>query len=240
MALPLSNTFEGGSAGTTLTTANTGGASGDAFQSIVLTPTFSASPARGTLSMQIAQVVYSESFVRWDGAGSLTTNVYARAYLWIPANPTVNQRVIHFITSGAAISAAIRISTTGVVIGLNAVGGAITGLTGSTVVAKNQWIRLEARCKSSTTVGELEWRLFNTDPDATSPTETLTSGSTEVLGADTDRLYVGTIGSSGTANQTWNFDDLAFASAGWIGPSGASLSDNAYPRDFTEHTFGPF
>jgi hypothetical protein len=88
---PLRNTFEGGTDGTTITQANSGGASGDAWSTAPIigtgvTLTYSSlQAAHGALSMRIVQPATPASTrVEWDALGALTGNVYFREYLFLP------------------------------------------------------------------------------------------------------------------------------------------------------------
>jgi hypothetical protein len=215
---PLQNTFEGGTDTVVITTANSGGASGDPFdfvQGPTPEPTYSATQARDTLSCVIAQPgSFSSASVRWEDLGSLTTSVYFRAYLWIPSTPGSAMEILRARTSAAAGCASVAIAPAGGLRSRNAANTNI-GTLGSVTVPSSQWVRIEWRVLASTTAGESEWRLY-TDPDSTTIADTDTATSA-VLGANLDQIMYGS--TSGPASYTWYFDDIAVSSTDWLGPA---------------------
>lgn len=216
------NSFEGGSDGTVITTGNSGGPSGDAFDSLTGSSilTFEDThPHEGTLGMAQAFAGTSvASHADWLTLGSITTSVWIRTYMWFDALPNANFRLGIFRTSTPGNSAILQITTAGILRFLRADATTVTASTGSTAIATGQQIRIEARCLSSTTAGEIEWWLYNS-PESETPTETISVGS-EVLGANTDGFFWGTNATTGPTNQTIYSDDLAISDVGKIGPSG--------------------
>lgn len=221
-APPLANTLEGGTNGVEITSANSGSGSGDAFDATTSgvegSPYFSNAQARNTLSMRFT---YSTApggtlFARWDALGSITTVVYTRFYLYIPAAlPDNNFYPLSIRTAADATSGIIRILATGLI---QARDSTNTGISEGTVsVATGQWIRIETRVISSTTVGELEWRLYNSADSATITDTANATGA--VLGANTDRTNWGINVTAPASPFTVYFDDLAVSTAGWIGAS---------------------
>jgi hypothetical protein len=226
-APPLSNTLEGGSDGTTITTGNSGGASGDAFSAVTIagstTETFSADhAAHGGLSMKIAETVAGSTRVNWTGLGALTGSVYHRIYVWYDAFPTASGLIFGGVrtSTGAALSAQIRISGTGKIRVENAAAAFILALDGVVAIPLSQWARIEFRCKSSTTVGEFEWKWWSSADSSGTPDETL-SATGQVLGADQDELRYGIVTNAPASPFTAYFDDMAVSTTDWIGPAGA-------------------
>lgn len=229
-APPLTNTLEGGTNGVEITSANSGGGSGDAFstttEGVEGSPFFNSTQKRDALSMRInyASAPAATLFAQFGGLGSITTAVYFRAYLFLPATPGNNNFYPFGVrTSADASSAILRILSTGS-------GGFIQGRDasnsnlgdGAVAVALNQWVRIEFRVVSSTTVGEFEWRLYNT-ADSSSITDSLSSTGA-VLGANTDRINIGCNVTAPVQPFTVYYDDLAVSTTGWIGPSAAPVS----------------
>ncbi len=221
---PLSNKFDCGSDGTLITVGNTGGACGDAFDLVQtnagIGPSFSTDFAHSAgLSLKIvtANPVATSNTGRWTGFGSITTSVYSRVYLYLPALPSGSSLKFFRFRTNAGDSAYLEIDTAGKVHALNAAASAIAASQGTTTVAINQWIRIECRVLSSTTVGEIEWRYFSS-ADSSSITETQ-SATAQVLGANTDGLIVGTVNTNQPVSYTYYFDDFAVSATDWIGPA---------------------
>jgi hypothetical protein len=221
-SLPAYNNNEGGTNTTTISTANSGGASGTAWSLVTIgastTITFSNTQKRGTLAMAILQpATYANTHVDWTGlaiAGGV--DVYCRFYMWIPALPTVTSTILRVKTQAAADCGYLQLTTSGFLRTLNA--AAATVATGAVAVPTSQWFRIETRIRASATVGQLEWRLFKT-ADSTTADEAPAASTSVVLGADIGELWWGDVSSPGHVSTTWFWDDIAASTAGWIGPS---------------------
>lgn len=242
-APPLSNNFEGGVAGNTILT--TDGGSGNNWQQAVqgtgCTLQYSSAQVHsGTLSARIVMPASgaSATLLSWDTWGSITTDVWYRGYFYFLATPNANMELIEFRTAANAFCGGVAVTTSGFCRGLNAGEGAIN--TGSVAIALNQWIRIEARIVASTTVGQLDWWLYN-NTESLAASDSLTSTS-QVLGANTDRVDLGMGTSPFITSQTFYMDDQAIRTDGKIGPSllPTSTEPIAVPRSFPSPTFGPF
>lgn len=219
-APPLANNFNGGTDGATITTGNSGGASGDAFQSISATPVFTnVQWHSGGMAMRIVDAA-GTTHCAHSGLGSITTNVYFRTYMYMDAFPGTNAVAILMQTGAAANCAWININTTGKVNARNAANTSINTSTAS--VNLSSWFRLEWRVKASVTVGEIEWRLYNS-PDSETITETINAAATQVLGANIDLVRWGETANVPGTPFTVYFDDVAVSTTDWIGPSRSAL-----------------
>lgn len=219
-APPLINSFEGGTDGVAISTSNSGGSSGDAFNTITGTEAlFTNVQTRGGMAARVSAAAAAAS-TNWTGLGSLTSSVYFRGYFYLPANPSGSALpVIRADNSSATRCGELAITTGGKLVGRNAA-GANTATTGATSVTLNAWFRLELRMVASTTVGVIEWRLYNS-PDSTSITETATDSSL-VLAANIDGVRWGfPDGSPTTPTVYW--DDIAVSTTDWIGPVSSQL-----------------
>ncbi|MFJ9740832.1 hypothetical protein [Streptomyces sp. NPDC101166] len=220
----LSNTFEGGSTGVGITTGNSGGTSGDAWSLVNLDSNTveydTARAAHGTVSARIATgATAGMPYLSWTSGISGTT-LYARAYLYLTANPGSNLNAVRLM-SGSTIVATVRINSTGKV-GLLYASGSLTA-TSTASVPLNAWFRLELKAVASTTAGSVECRCYLGSPDATSATETL-QGTGLNTGTNTamDRVRVGLLTS--TTSYSINVDDVAWGDTDWIGPATAGGS----------------
>lgn len=226
----LTNSFAGGSDGTTITTANSGGGSGNAFNLIDLdsqTAEFDTGrAAHGFTSGRFVTGGSSGSpYVSWTSGVSANT-VYIRAYLYLSAAPASNTNILRVLTGANTIIATIRVNSTGKLAFLYSSG--TLGGTSSANVTTGGWFRVEARIVSSTTNGSVEVRLYN-DPDSTTITETLSVSGVNT-GSDTaiSRYRAGIL--SSVTNTEVGIDDLGFGDADWFGPAGSSLEiDPASP-----------
>src|SRR5438128_6709683 len=113
MAL-ITNSFEGGSDGTTITTANSGGASGTAFDTITgdVTQFSNVLPAHGTLGGRCAsRATAAKANLQWVAAhGNLAVEA-GRCYFAMDAAPTTNCECVVLQDSGLVTKAQIRILT---------------------------------------------------------------------------------------------------------------------------------
>jgi len=226
-APPLANNYEGGTNGTAVSAANSGGASGNAFTSVDGTlADYHAAIARGSLSVRIAQTATpASSRMYWASLGNIAgSNVYFRAYLYVPANPATNLNWFEWRTSTPTRSAAVFIRTGGT---LRITDDALASLVETTsTIALNQWIRVEFRILPSTTAGEVELRLYN-DPDSTTATDTKVATGLTTLAATVDALRFGH--TSAPANFVNYFDEVAVSTSGWIGPTAGAAAQKGRP-----------
>jgi hypothetical protein len=230
-APPLSNTLDGGTNTGAITTANSGGGSGDAFTGVVDPSgllTYSNVQARGTLSMRMIQpATTDDAWVRWQTLGSLTGDLFNEVYIWLPSNPSSAQCLVQWRDSGGVFLGRIQINTTGTVQLRAEAVGAIATTTAT--IALSQWIRIEARFRAHATLGQAELKLFNTDPEATSPTETISASNVNTANAgagNIDEIRVGSvISTGGSPSTTTYYDNIAVATDTWIGPAGSETHE---------------
>lgn len=226
-AAPLSNTLDGPDA-TAITTGNSGGSLGDALSNVVagsgVTLAYSTTQeaAGSVASAGFSHATISTvSYLEWTGLGSLTGDVWIRFYMYASGPVTTGQgtvRIAEFMTATPGTSARLMKTEAGVIALRNAAGSSF-GTGGTVTMATAQWIRLEARIRSSTTAGEFEWWLFN-DPDSTVADDTANSTGA-VLGANTDAIRFGPTGSTSPfpSGSTGYYDEIAVSTTGPIGPS---------------------
>lgn len=225
------NTFEGGTDGVQVTAANSGGASGDAFGfaspavSGVFVQYSADRPYRGGMCCHLnngtspGDTVLSYSAV----IGTRTAGqMFGRAYYRVPVFPA-NSQGVRLAVIGCttnAFSGEWRINTSGQLEQHN--GSGVLQNTSSASVAADTWFRFEwAVLTISATVGQLECQLF-LDPDAVTPTETLTSGATLNTRTDLDKYWVGL-----SSDPAWAapvgfdvfVDDVRWSIYGYPGPS---------------------
>lgn len=222
MSLPLSNTCEGGSDETVVTTGNSGGASGDAFDVATASGT-------STIKYDTAQQMHGTTSIRHDvdGSGSVTglawntamgsqTDFYARFYIFRSATPANQHRLVRFL-DGAGGTEAGRISwhTDGKIYSFDST-LAVPGGSSFTLTA-NQWLRWEIHLVASTTVGQIEVKAYV--GDSTSEIGTYTRTGLNTL-ASIGELRIGNTITDTVGSPFWT-DDFAVATGGYIGPAGS-------------------
>jgi hypothetical protein len=142
-----SNSAEGGTAGTGATTANSGGASGEAFSQIVPgaggTIEFStAQKMHGSLSYAVTQATAATiSYIRDDHVGP-SANFAVRAYVFLTGYPSAEtQFPISVRTAGDVGIVRLQMTTAGLVRVINTAGTTLG--TTSAAIPLNTWVRLE-------------------------------------------------------------------------------------------------
>lgn len=219
------NNFEGGSDTVTISTGNSGGTSGTAFDNVSGTPTFSVGQTRGTMAGKIATSASATQYVAWTTSVGTVTEAYGRAYCYFDIGSATNISLARFLEfrDGTGLACFIRPASTGRVTEIANAAGSIIA-TGSTAWAKNGWIRVEWHIIFSTTVGFIEVKLFNS-ADSTTPDETITTSSSEVLRASGTILRMGcttSIANWPVSGGAQYFDDLVWGAASYPGPSGGT------------------
>ena len=217
----LVNTFEGGTNSATVTAAGSGGASGNAFDTVTIgsgaTDAFdSTHAAHGTLSCKIATGSSATVFNTWSS--SLTSvsipQVWFRLYLYFTANPGAQHRVLA-ATAGASNAASVQVTTGGKLVVANASGSAV--FTTSTSIPLNAWFRVEGFITGSATAGQVSLNLY-TAADGLIPAETFTSAATQnTSGKITDVRY-GVSAAVASVGPYW-MDDIGISATGPLGPA---------------------
>lgn len=218
-----SNSFEGGSNGTTITTANSGGSSGDAFDNapapgVTGVMTFStAQAAHGSVSMTTS--TGGTSALAYAGYNLATTSTdTCRIYFRFTSLPSAQQNFVRYLSTGSQ-SLRVNVTTAGLIEVRNAANN-VAGTTTS-AISVGSWARLELQSTWSTTVGAVTLRLY-LSPDSTTISDSLTLSSL-VLTASANEVRFGVGASMANAVQVW-YDDLAIEGATWHGPAVRSIT----------------
>jgi len=218
----LVNTFDGGTSGNTLTTSpggNTGGASGNAFDQVVIgsgaTDQFdSTHAAHGANSNKIATAGSAAVYNEWSGSLLPATQTWYRLYLYFTANPTNQHRVFAAYSSGV-VAASLQVTTGGNLQWKDAGGSTI--FTGSTAIPLNAWFRVEGYVIGNASTGQVSLSLYTT-PDGTVPVETQASAASQnTAGIITDVRY-GVSAAVASVGPYWQ-DDIGLSETGPLGPS---------------------
>lgn len=224
-APPLANSFNGGSDGTSITAANSGGTSGNAFDfvqggGLVFT---NAQSHSGGMAIRGVDLTGS-NWVEWDSLGSLTGAVYFRWYLYISGTPATNAYYsIRLRSSTPADFGFLKVNTSTRYLETVAFDLGGMGDTGSVAVATGQWVRVEWRVVAGASgAGNSQWKLFNT-ADSTTPSDTNPGdGSGMWFAANCDQALFGMPSAVLPATPfTVYMDDIAVSTTDWIGPTQA-------------------
>ena len=224
---PISNSFDGGSDGTTITIGNSGGGSGSAVDATVIglgcTLTYNVDPLSGDLCAHaVMAATAAQTFFEWNAVGSLTAAVYVRFYLLKTATPAGTWFYpCEFLTAAGSRCCGLAI-TTGNLLRIDNAAGTSVG-TSTITIPSNQWVRIEAKVVASTTVGTAEYRIYrNADAPAGNYDETKTFTAL-VLGANIDEIAFGVISTVTNMNgQHWYHDNVAISTVDWLGPAQSS------------------
>jgi hypothetical protein len=185
MAVVRRNSFDGGTAGSAITTANSGGLSGNAF-----TDTSRVVYATNGYPTGLAGACSEDdSFgtLTWGSLGVTGDTVYSRLYVRFSAYPADIEFLFRIeATGGGGVASALGIDTVGKI----RMGGGNFGdwiATLPTTVPLNQWVRLESRTQLSGSEEHQAWLYL--DPDSLTHTDTSTESSGLVSGSFTTATY---------------------------------------------------
>src|SRR6266851_3113313 len=125
----LTNSAEGITpSGTTVTTANSGGASGNAFDAVTVTSSGqtcasdNAQAAHGALSIKLATgATAAGTFVRWTTSMGTQTTIWFRVYAYYQANPGSSVRLWNATASGTSCGS-VLVTTAGKLLFANSAG----------------------------------------------------------------------------------------------------------------------
>jgi hypothetical protein len=218
-------TGEGGTNGTGITTGNSGGASGDAFDGVSLgsgaTAVYDNAHSRGGLAAKLATGgTAADCALTYSTRLGSRTKAYFRAYFYIPSNPGTNHRLIDAFDSGSGqLCFALYLTTAGKLQSVDNGGGQIQIMTAS--VPLNAWFRVEMMVIGSATAGQVEVKRFDT-PDGTVADETITSAATQNTRGSFNNYRFGAAGDPMPASRTIWVDDLGISTGGYLGPTFAA------------------
>jgi hypothetical protein len=223
----LANNAAGGTNGTAVTTANSGGTSGDAFSSVAGTVVYDNTHYHSASYAYKNTTVLGQTYVQWTGFTAATT-LYARFYMYVSASPTATIALLSFM-AGTGNHAVLLLDTATNKLHLWVSGVAEPVTTNA--LPSNAWCRIEAKCFADAAAGYLEVKLFNS-PDSVTPTETITTAT-----GNTGTLFDGiTFGDTGYLTAppvgfVYWIDDLAIGTAGYVGPINTGTTPITLPAE---------
>ena len=220
--LLLLNNFEGGTNTTTISTGNSGGASGNAFDFALNgaggTLAFSTTKAaHGRLSATVATTANNSSYFGWVSSVGVQSRIWFRVYLYFTAIPTVVTRFFTVLNQSNIGCVRLAVLTTpGHIQVQDGNGNPIT--TSTTVIPLNQWFRVEGFAFFSPNAGKTEVKIFTGQEDSQVPVETNTSTATYNLNED-QISYVFGSANPNLGQGPYYMDDIGLSNTGYLGPA---------------------
>jgi hypothetical protein len=216
----LTNNFEGGSSGTTITTTNSNGISGAAFDvvSIGTSATLAfdnTEAAHGLLSMKVATGGTSTtSLAEWTFSEGPQLTIYFRLYLFLSATPTAAISPF-MVRSGASVAASLLLTTPGTLQLRD--GTNTTQVTFTTHPPTGSWYRIEGYVTgASGTGGAISASLYS-PLDSLTPVETHTVTGINTTGA-ISAYWFGQANTVASSGPFW-IDDIGISPVGFLGPA---------------------
>lgn len=216
--MDLLNTAEGGSDETDVSVANSGGASGNAWDTVTIGASAickydTAQSALGSLSYRIATGASSvTSFLLWDTSFGTPARVWGRLYFRLSAN-NVNRSFARFRATSVQI-VRINMSSTGKLELRNSANTVVA--TSTTTLATGTWYRVEYDVTPGTTATNT-LNLYLGDSKVLTETLTATSDySTQTVVAE---VAFGQVFAAINMADMW-LDGIDFNDVGFPGPAG--------------------
>lgn len=219
----LRNTFDGGTNGTSMTTANAGGASGDTFAGVEASVVFSNEQAHtGTLSMKPPSTT-STGLARWAASGDRT--LAFRGYVYFTAAHTGDYNFAQLLViNTSTIALTVQVQGTNQ-LRLRNNTTSINPWTATSSLPLNQWVRVEMLVQQGTTTtdGQVRVAYYLADsPTAVEDSGWLTGQNIRGDGGTINGVRFGKL--SGTAySGSAYFDTVGVNTganyAGFIGPA---------------------
>lgn len=216
------NTFEGGTDGVAITVVNSGGTSGDPFDSVYavgsgsVAPVFRAtSPLKGTRMARASAGISGMSSTAWSWpAGELRS--YSRCYYRVPATlPGGDLYIMQSTGVGSGNAAQVKLTSAGKIVASNAA-DAVLG-TSALTLATSQDFRIELAHFANGASGTIEVRIFTgAQLNSSTPSEILGPFTTDASTVITE-IRAGL--SFAAVAATMDYDDFRVSSATWPGPS---------------------
>lgn len=217
----LLNGFEGGTSGTTISAANSGGASGNPFDTVTIQATCTAAydathAAHGSLSAKFATgATTGTSLAEWTTSEGTQTTIYYRLYAYFTAGASPDARIFA-ARSGASHAASFLVHGTTLEISYTA---GFTSQNFATPLPVNTWFRIAGYVIGDPSAGAISASLY-LPMDSPTPLETKTVTGVNTVGALT-QYWFGQSNNSASSGPFW-LDDVGISSTGPLGPSGAA------------------
>lgn len=223
MAVPLGNSFEGGSDGTTQTQGsggNTGGGSGDYFDTVTIGASAvsrfaAAAQMHDTLGWEIVQPASAvATFNEWSAQlGTVSGQIWGRVYVRLASGTFSTTFTLIRPRNGATTCGGILLTSAAKV----RVQDNLAAFTNSTTsLSVNTWYRIEWTFTLAAGAGNtVEARIYLGDSLSALETVTLAAATTQ---SQATNVQIGTI-TTPIASSTLQLDDISVNTVGYPGPS---------------------
>lgn len=164
------NSFDGGTNGVTISTGNSGGTSGSAFNAITGSPQFTSTQVFGGSGLAAFNPTSgADCHIDWSGVSQTGDTICARMYLYLVSAPAGSQRVFVLQGSGGIVSAVWMFNNRT----LRAYLGFATSVAAqlNTPIPTGQWVRVELRYTIDPAGNGTSEIWLYTDPNSAIPTE---------------------------------------------------------------------
>jgi hypothetical protein len=212
----LTNTFNGGVAGQSISRATSGGASGAAFDGAAIESgaslTYDPTHTRGVgLSAKHVVGPRQNSFYEWNTSLGRPSVWYGRVYVWFDQLPAGDVRLVR-AKAGNELNVALDLLRDGRLRFKDANNSAIGSTSGAIVTGG--WVRIEWMVDHVT--GTVSVDVF-TSPNTLVPSTSFRSSSGRAVGSVSEQVQIGRSGTQSFATTFWT-DDPALSTTGPIGP----------------------
>jgi hypothetical protein len=212
----LSNSLNGGTLGAPVSSNNSGGTNGLAFDTVVATGgaqlVYDNAHTRGVgLSAKHTLGPRGNAYYEWNRSLGAPSVWFGRVYVYLTGLPEGDVRLIRAERANA-LEAVIEITRRGTVRIRDDSNRIIA--TSIQPVVTGAWVRFE--WKVNHTTGQIELRVFNS-PNVTTPTETIVTATGQAIGSRADQVQIGRSGTQSFSSAFWT-DDPALSTTGFIGP----------------------
>ena len=176
-----------------------------------------------TLSAKYNNTAGSACWTEWAAALGNPTDWYGRIYAYFPTvSPTLTGTFVQCLDAAAVAFQFQIVPVTGLLrVSYNTGNDTLT-----TAPSTNQWIRVEWHVVHSTTVGQVEVKLFNS-PYSSTPTETFTSTANKNTLTEADQIRFGQVATFATGVDIW-LDAIVGGASSYPGP-GVVSQENLAP-----------
>jgi hypothetical protein len=171
--------------------------------------TYDDAHARGAYSARHVLNDGSDAYYQWNASRSVW---YGRLYIWLPALPAGDLRLVRAWSSGGGLRCSINIRASGL-IGFQDRDNRWAAL-GQSPIPVRRWVRLE--WKVDHRKGRARILVF-ADPRDRRPSEVIRVGPRLDIGASADQFQFGRSGSNRFAITFWT-DSPALSTNGFLGP----------------------
>ncbi|GAA0403171.1 hypothetical protein GCM10009530_63950 [Microbispora corallina] len=208
------NSFSGGTDGGNITTSNSGGTSGDAFDSWSGSPTYTSSQATGSrapLVGKLRDATVSSQDIQWMFTLAART-VWVRAYVYLSTAPSAQSAFIY--DNDLTVNVNINTNRTISILGSGFPSGP-TLVTSTTALPTGQWCRVEVKVVYGTTSfnGSVELRIY-TSADSGTADDTKTASAVNTGTTPTASIHFQSI-----SGLDLLVDDLGITDVDWLGPA---------------------